>query len=157
MLSISSIAFVPYKSNTFFACSAPIPNLSKNPTICHTSQFSIKLSDISFAFFSDIPLTSASLSGSYLKICMVSSPNFFIILFAIASPIPFIFPFDKYLSKADKVLGIIFSKVSILNCLPYSLCSTNFPSSFKVSPIFMNGKYPTIVTSSSSVSNSAIV
>ena len=92
MLSISSIAFVPYKSNTFFACSAPIPNLSKNPTICHTSQFSIKLSDISFALSFVIPFICTNFDGSYFNTCMVSSPNNFIILLAVAGPTPFIFP-----------------------------------------------------------------
>ena len=32
----------------------------------------------------------------------------------------FMLPFAKYLSKASKVSGIVFSNVSILNCLPYS-------------------------------------
>ena len=63
--SISAIAFIPNKSYTFLALSAPIPNLSKNPTICHTSQFSIKLSDISTALLELIPLIRANLSGSY--------------------------------------------------------------------------------------------
>ena len=139
-LSIFSIALIPNNSYTFFANSAPIPNLSKNPTICHTSQFSIKLSDISNAFSFDIPLISASLSGSLLNICIVSSPNFLIILLANASPIPFTFPFAKYFSNAPNVCGINFSKVSTLNCLPYFLCSTKFPINFKLSPLPTNGR-----------------
>ena len=155
--SICSIAFTPNKSYIFFACSAPSPNFSKNPTICHTSQFSIKLCAISIALFSEIPLISANFSGLNLNIFMVSSPNFFFIFLAVASPIPLIVPFDKYLSNAPNVSGISFSNVSTLNCLPYSLCSTNLPVTFNVSPDFTNGKYPTTVVSSSSVSNTAIV
>ena len=116
--SICSIAFIPNRLYTFFACSAPILNLSRNPTICHTSQFSKKLCDISSAFVFVIPFISANLSGSNLKILIVSSPNFLIIFLAVASPIPFTFPFAKYFSNAPNVSGIIFSNVSTLNCLP---------------------------------------
>ena len=61
------------------------------------------------------------------------------------------------LSKIDESLQRAFSKVSILNCLPYSLCVTYFPSNFKESPIVMKGRYPTTVNSSVSVSKTAIV
>ena len=49
----------------------------------------------------------------------------------------FIPQFAKYLSKAFVVCGIIFSKVSTLNCKPYSWCSTNLPISLRVSPILL--------------------
>ena len=58
------MAFTPNSSYTFLANSAPIPNFSKNPTICQTSQFSIKLSAISIALDFEIPLISANLCGS---------------------------------------------------------------------------------------------
>ena len=54
------------------------------------------------------------------------------------TPIRFLF----YIKK------IINSKVSTLNCLPYSLCSTKFPIAFIVSPLFTKGIYPTIIFSS---------
>ena len=97
------------------ALSAPNPNLSKKPTICHTSQFSIKLSDISFALSFVIPFICTNFDGSYFNTCMVSSPNNFIILLAVAGPTPFIFPFARYFSSADNVCGINFSNVSIRN------------------------------------------
>ena len=93
--SISSIAFTPNVLYTFCAFWTPIPNFSKNPTICHNSQFSLNWSDISIALSFDIPRTSASLDGSNFNTCNVSSPNIFVILLAIAGPIPFIIPFDK--------------------------------------------------------------
>ena len=92
LASISAIAFIPNKSYTFLALSAPIPNLSRNPTICQTSQFSIKLSEISTAFVFVIPFIWASFCGSYFKTCIVSSPNLFIIFDAVAGPTPLIFP-----------------------------------------------------------------
>ena len=73
-----------------------------------------------FIFASVIPFIEASFIGSNLNTEIVSSPNLSIIFFAVAGPIPFIAPFAKYLSRLAIVLGIIFSKVSILNCLPYS-------------------------------------
>ena len=36
-------------------------------------------------------------SGSYLKTCAVSSPNAFVIFFAVTGPTPFIEPFAKEL------------------------------------------------------------
>ena len=135
------------------ALSAPIPNLSRNPTICHTSQFSIKLSDISVALSLVIPFICANFCGSYFNTCIVSSPNLFTIFDAVAGPTPFMSPFAKYVSSAPNVLGINFSKVSILNCSPYSLCSTNLPTTFSESPFLINGKYPTTVICSSSVSS----
>ena len=97
--SISAIAFTPNKSYTFLAFSAPIPNFSRNPTICHTSWVSIKLSDISIALSLLIPLICANFSGSYFNTCIVSSPNLDIIFVAVAGPIPFTFPFAKYFSN----------------------------------------------------------
>ena len=98
-----------------------------------------------------------SILGSNLNIFIVSSPNVPTIFFAVAGPIPFIVPLAKYLSSASKVCGIIFSNVSILNCLPYSWCSINTPLTFNVSPEFIKGKYPTTVVSSSDVLKVAIV
>ena len=116
--SISAIAFIPNKLYTFLALSAPIPNLSRKPTICQTSQFPIKLSDISIAFSLLIPLICANFCGSNFNTCIVSSPNLLIIFEAVAGPTPFTFPFAKYVSYAASVCGISFSNVSILNCSP---------------------------------------
>ena len=93
--SISSIACIPRALYTFCAFCTPIPNLSRKPTICHNSQFSLNWSDISIALSRDIPLTSAKRIGSNFNICRVSSPNLSVILLAIAGPIPFIIPLPK--------------------------------------------------------------
>ena len=107
-VSISDIASIPRVLYTFFALSTPIPNLSRKPTICHTSQFSIKLLEISIAFSLVIPFICANLCGSNFNICMVSSPNLSTILLAVTGPTPFIFPFAKYASNASVVCGINF-------------------------------------------------
>ena len=116
--SISAIASFPNVSYTFLLLLADIPNFSKKPTISHRSHFSANSSEIFTAFAEFIPLIFSSFSGSKRNTCKVSSPNFSIIFFAVAGPTPVIIPPAKYLSKASNVSGIIFSNVSILNCLP---------------------------------------
>ena len=78
-----------------------------------------KLSDFS-RFISSLEeeLDGIKNASSNLNTLIVSSPNFFIIFFAIDGPSPFIFPFAKYFSNAPNVSGISFSNVSTLNCLP---------------------------------------
>ena len=116
--SILSIASFPNVSYTFLEFDADIPNFSKKPTISHRLHFSVNSSDIAMAFAEFMPFIVANLSGSKRSTCNVSGPNSFIIFFAVAGPTPVIIPPDKYLSRASNVSGIIFSNVSILNCLP---------------------------------------
>ena len=128
--SISSIVCVPSFLNIFLAFAGLIPKLSKKPTICQSSQFSTKHCAISIALSLVIPFICVSFSGSNLNTFIVSSPNNFTIFFAVAGPIPLIVPFDKYFSNDSNVFGIIFSNVSTLNCIPYSLCVTKLPITF---------------------------
>ena len=125
--SISSIVCGPNFLYIVFAFAGLIPKLSKKPTICHNSQFSTKHCAISIAFSLVIPFICVNFSGSNLNTFIVSSPNVATIFLAVAGPIPFIVPFDKYFSNESSVFGITFSKVSTLNCFPYSLCVTKFP------------------------------
>ena len=61
--------------------------------------------EISMAFFSEMPLTSASRSGSSSMIRMVSAPKRFRIREAKAAPMPLMAPEPRYLSTASSVCG----------------------------------------------------
>ena len=78
--SIFETVFSPRALYIPCAALTGILNLSKNPTICHNSKFSLKLCAISNAFMLLIPFILDNFSGSNLNTEMVSSPNSFMIL-----------------------------------------------------------------------------
>ena len=75
--------------------------------------------DINIPLLSDIPLISASLSGSSSIILRVSCLNFLTILLARTSPIPLTIPEARYLSIPIIFSGIRISQLENLNCTSY--------------------------------------
>ena len=124
------------------------PARNKSPSLM--SRFSKTCCAICLAFFREIPLISASRSGSWSSIVNVSSPKACTILCASAFLIPLTCPDARYRSMAAAFSGGRISKESILNCSPYVEWVVQKPLRFSSSPSPTSGREPTAVNTQSS-------
>ena len=88
---------------------------------------------------------------------IASSPNAAIIFPAVAAPIPFTAPLERYFSIAEVVSGRERSNASDLNCSPKVACAVHVPYRCSFSPTLMYGNVPTTVTSASPLLSSITV
>ena len=95
-----------------------MPYFERNIIASRISRFSAICIEMSMAFFSLMPLTSESLSGSSSMTRNVSSPKALTILFARASPIPLMAPEPRYRCIETASSGIEMLWLFILNWRP---------------------------------------
>ena len=129
-----------------------MPTPCRNRSASCLSFFPNSSAVISLAFCSEIPRTSASLSGSSSIILRLSSPNFFTILWAMAFPIPLTAPDAKYSSIPKMLFGSSRTYSSTKNCFPSVGWSFHLPLAFIFSETTIREKLPTQVHSSPSPS-----
>ena len=118
LVSIIVYILLPYSMYIFAESFMLIPNFCKKIIASRMDFFSCICSLMDLASFSLTPFTSASLSGSSSITLRVSILNFLTILFASASPTPFIAEDSRYFCILSSSLGSMISYSSTKSCSP---------------------------------------